>query len=96
MFVYQNGKMYVQDGGKLIGVEIYPDKVIKVSGTETTLDANARFYTPFEVRCQYNLDNGGEYIFPQEKKVEVVVEKGVEEHGTTGHSEIPVRKSHRK
>jgi hypothetical protein len=87
MFIYQDGKLYVQDGDTLIGVEIYPDSVIKVEGTETELKEKHQLLTPFEVRCKFNIKSLGSYIFPVDTTVivkkEVKETIGVDEDGRT-------------
>lgn len=77
MYVKQDGKFYIQDGDILVGVEIYPDKVLKVDGTETTLGESYQLLTPFEIRCKLNLDSGGSYIFPMPEKEVMEVDVNV-------------------
>lgn len=67
MYIYQGGKLYVQEEDHLVGVEIYPDKVVKVKGTETKMGDTYEVCTPYEVRCRFHLDEVP-YIFPQESK----------------------------
>lgn len=91
MYIYQDGKLYVENGrGKLIGVEIHPDKIIKVKGTETKLSDDYEVLTPFEVQAKFNIVNGEEYIFPVDKKEEVV------EDAPTVNIKSTTRKSSRK
>lgn len=73
MYVYQNGKLYRQNGEILVGVEIYPDHVLLIEGTETKLAEDYVLYSHYEVRCKFHIDTRP-YIFPQEKKEEVKVE----------------------
>lgn len=68
LYIYQNGKLYTQDGDKLVGVEIYPDHVIKVEGTETELAEVYDVFTPYEVKCKWHINEGESYIFPREIK----------------------------
>ena len=93
MFIYQNGKLYTQHGDKLVGVEIYSDKVIVVEGTETTLADSYETFTPFEVRCKWNIESGGCYIFPKD---EIEVKEKVEEIEPVKPVKRPYRKSTRK
>lgn len=72
MFIYQNGKLYVQDGNKFVGVEIYSDKITKVKGTEVTKNKNSKLLSHFEVRAKFQLDEKP-YIFPVEKESKVEV-----------------------
>ena len=72
MYVYQNGKLYLQDGEKLVGVEIYFDKVLPIKGTETKMGKLYELLTKYEVMCKFHIAENP-YIFPQEvKKVEEV------------------------
>ena len=73
MYVYQNGKLYRQDGEKLVGVEIYSDKVLLIEGTETTIAEEHKMYSHYEVRCKFQTD-AIPYIFPREPKEELKVE----------------------
>lgn len=91
MYILQNGKMYIESGhNKIIGVEIHPDKIITIKGTEIKLEGEYEVLTAFEVRCRYNLDAGDSYVFPVEKKKEVVDNEPVI------NTKKPVRKSTRK
>lgn len=76
MYIYQNGKLYIQKDNRLIGVEIYSDKVLTVEGTETELSENHERFTPFEVYCKFQIRNTP-YIFPRDtvKVDKKVVEK---------------------
>lgn len=94
MYIYQNGKLYVQDGDFLVGVEIYPDKVRLIAGTETTLDKDAQRLTYYEVSCKWNIRGGNAYIFPVEKNAEIPRE--VEVNDTVGKTKTSTRKSSRK
>lgn len=95
MFVYQNGKLYVQDGNKIVGVEIYPNSVKKVKGTETKQEKNALVLNHFEVQAKFQLKDKN-YIFPQEPKKEEVEVKGEVTDGTTSKTKATPRKSTRK
>lgn len=72
MFVYQNGKLYSQDGNKLVGVDVYSDNVLLVEGTEVEFDHTiGMILEPFEVRCKFQIEITP-YIFPREEKIEKV------------------------
>lgn len=64
MYIYQNGKLYVQKEEFLIGVEIYPDKVLEIEGTETELAEKYDVCTTHEVRCRFHIEEIP-YIFPR-------------------------------
>jgi len=88
MYVYQDGKLYSQLGeNKIIGVEIYPDKIIKIKGTEVEQRPESELMTPTEMKIRFQIVNGESYIFPREevKSSEPVIE-----------DEKPVRKRTRK
>ena len=88
MYIYQNGKLYVQDGDKVVGVEIHSHKVNRIAGTEDLISSDAIFLTPFEVQCKFHLDTT-DYTFPVEKKEVDVID-------TTSKVEKPIRKRSRK
>ena len=69
MFVYQNGKLYIQNGDKIVGVECYPDFIKKVNGSETKQSEDALILTNSEMMAKFNIMDAP-YIFPQEKKEE--------------------------
>lgn len=71
MFIRQNGKLYTELGdGKIVGVEIYPDLIKKVEGTEDVLGDRYEIFSATEIRIKYHIEDNP-YIFPVEK-VEVV------------------------
>lgn len=86
MYIYQDGKLYVQDGGHLIGVDITPDGVTKIKGTETKLADNHEVCSKYEVRCRFGLDENP-YIFPRETEVK---------HESVDNTQKPTRKYTRK
>jgi hypothetical protein len=71
MFVYQDGKLYVQDGEKLVGVEIYSDKIIKLKEFTVKKKKESKLLSHFEVVCKFQL-NEKAYIFPRDPKQEEV------------------------
>lgn len=64
MFVYQNGKLYVQLKENLAGVEIHSGEVSIIKSEKAKLDNKFELLTPMEVNARFH----GEYEFP---KVEV-------------------------
>lgn len=90
MYVYQNGKLYSQVEERLVGVEIYSDKVLLVEECTAELEADAILLTPFEVRCKFQIDITP-YIFPREIKEED--EKEVEENEPIKPAKRTSRKS---
>lgn len=98
MFIYQNGKLYVQDGDTLVGVEIHPDKIIKVEDEVATLSKSAMYLTLDEVIRKFQIRLGNSVTF--DKKVAEVVEVeeviGEEKNVTTDDVKKPTRKSTRK
>lgn len=92
MYIYQNGKLYIQSGNKIVGVEIYPDKIIKVAGTDTVKEPNAMILTAYEVRCKFHTDMEP-YIFPVEKKTtKAEVKEEVVKNDTSGKTSKTNRK----
>lgn len=92
MYVYQDGKLYAQEGDKLIGVEIHPDKVLRLKGTETKLSDSYEMLTPYEVQCKFQIVDGKSYIFPVEDNKDGEVLKD----DPTGTTKGTARKSTRK
>lgn len=64
MYVYQNGKLYIEVEEKLVGVEIYSDKTLLVEDCDSTF-IDGQILTPFEVQCMFNIKETP-YIFPRE------------------------------
>ena len=67
MYIYQNDKLYVEDGDMLVGVEIYPDCIKKVSGTDTKFADNFLCLTHSDVYNKFQIEITP-YIFPIDKK----------------------------
>lgn len=88
MYVYQNGKLYSQVEDKLVGVEIYSDKIILLEDCVDEIDIDAMFLTPHEVRCKFQIETNP-YIFPREIKEEVKLDGEVK-------AVKPVKKPSRK
>lgn len=57
MYVYQNGKLYRQVDGKLVGVEIYSDKILLVDNSNPVMEDDSLILTPQEVRCKFQIEN---------------------------------------
>lgn len=98
MYILQEGKLYIQDGDSLVGIEIYPDKVLKVKGTETGYVIPYQMLTPFEVRCKFQLNDGGTYIFPKEELTLIPsdTQNGVDKNVTVDSVKKPVGRPPRK
>ena len=93
MFVYQDGKLYVQDGGKLVGVEIYSDKIVKLKEFTVKQKKDSKVLSHFEVGCKFQLKDNT-YIFPRDEKQEDV--GGEVKDGPTPKVKTTPRKSTRK
>jgi len=63
MYIYQNGKLYLQEGEQLVGVNIDSDKVVSVEGSQTILADDFMSLTSYEVRCKFQLHRIP-YVFP--------------------------------
>lgn len=84
MYICQNGKLYTQlSDEKIVGVEIYSDKILQIDGTETTLDEEYLILTKREVQCKFHIEDEP-YIFPIEVEEMVVPKKVVEKNDTVG------------
>ena len=66
MYILQDGKLYIRNGEKIVGVEIYPDNIITVKGSETDLREYEEL-TVYEVYRKFNIDVEP-YVFPKSKK----------------------------
>ena len=67
MYVYQNGKLYKEIDGKLVGVEIYLDKgTVLLDGEVAEKSNNYELCTKQEVICRFHIDMDNPYIFPRE------------------------------
>lgn len=70
MYVYQDDKLYLQTVDKtIIGVEIHPNSVIQVEGTETEIKRGCELLTSNEVYARFGILHGNSYIFPKEEVV---------------------------
>lgn len=98
MYIYQNGKLYCEKNGKLMGVEIYPHKVVLVAHTKTEFLNKFSLLTTAEVFAKFHITDENPYIFPLDEVVVTrkTVEEKVEENGTIGHAKIPTRGRPRK
>lgn len=89
MYIYQDGKLYVQDGDVLVGVDVTPTGTTLIK-TEKSKFGNAyALLTPSEVRAKFNIISGESYKFPRTKKKEVEVENS----DTTRKTKSSTRKS---
>ena len=99
MYIYQNGKLYVEKNNKLIGIDVSIDSIVLVDCSETTKLESYSVLTFSEVIAKFNIKNGNSYIFPRPTVAEVVeVEEviGEEKYVTTDDVQKPTRKSTRK
>lgn len=64
MYIYQNGKLYIHEEKQLVGVNVYSDKVVKVTGTTAKLGKEYLLLTPYEVRKKFHI-NKQPYMFPK-------------------------------
>lgn len=82
MYYLIKNKLYIQNGDKLVGVNIDADQnVTHVKGTELKVK-DVLYSTPlthFEVQCKFGLLKGLEYKFPLEVKVDPEVDLKVGE-----------------
>lgn len=83
MYIYQNDKLYVQQGDNLVGVEIHSNEVILLKTEKSKLEKQFELLTPVEVHARFQ----GEYKFPK---------KEVVENETTGTVKTGSRKPRRK
>ena len=99
MYIYQNNKLYVQEGDTLVGVEIYPDKILRIDGETARLSKSARYLTLEEVikKFQINLGNTfGVVEKIEEEVVQVTEETEGEENVTVDNIKKPRRRANRK
>lgn len=76
MYIYQDGKLYAEiEDNKLVGVDVYSDKVLIVEGSESVLGEEYDILLPIEAKARFVVD-GKPYIFPREKKTEGEVKDG--------------------
>ena len=83
MYVYQNGKLYIQHGNDLFGVEIYPDEVVVLKDEKTVLGKEFELLTLVEVQARFHEG----YKFPK---------KEVKANVATGKAKTATRKSRGK
>ena len=77
MFVYTNNKLYLQDGDKIVGVNLDTRGSTVVKGTSLKFDYKEKYIilTPREANMKFQIASGGSYKFPVTKKKVVVSEK---------------------
>lgn len=99
MYIYQNNKLYVQEGDTLVGVEIHPYKILRIDGETARLSKSARYLTLEEVikKFQINLGNTFGVVKKIEKEVvQVTEETEGEENVTVDNIKKPRRRANRK
>jgi len=67
MFVEQDNKLYVEDKGKLVGINVGVNKISKVGGTTCSRKKNSHAMTASEMRARYNIGEESSYEFPKPK-----------------------------
>lgn len=65
MFCYQNGKLYFEKDGELVGVNVTPTGTT-LKGDKSTFSTGDRL-TYYEVKCCFGIFQGESYNFPTEK-----------------------------
>jgi len=68
MYILQDGKLYIRNGKKIVGVEIYSDFIKKVKGTETDEKPNRMLLSATDAWIKFNISEETPYIFPVEIK----------------------------
>ncbi len=68
MYIYQDGKLYVERKGGLVGVNFISDSAIEINGTQTKLGNNPLFLTHDELRLKFS---GQDVITHKEPIVEI-------------------------
>lgn len=63
MLFLQDGKLYVRAGEGFVGVNIHPDDIQRVAGTNTEA-VNYKQLTEIEAFCKFNVSAETPYIFP--------------------------------
>jgi len=69
MYVYQNGKLYIHESDKLVGVDFYPDKVLRLEDEVDEITSEAMFLTAYEVRCKFGISSDTPYLFPKVRDI---------------------------
>lgn len=78
MFILKDGKLYIQKGNKIVGVNVDPLNVVEVEGSECELKLPYKTLEPFEMRSKFNITEGTGYVFPVENE-EIIKSEVVEE-----------------
>lgn len=91
MYVIQDGKLYIQDGDMIVGVDVHPHIITKVEGTETTVSGNYKMFDGYEIKRKYHIVDGECYIFPRD--IEEIEENGVDINESIDNIKKPTRKS---
>jgi len=90
MFIYQDGKIYIQDDKGLVGVNIYSDKVLMIDTEKAKLKPTGVPYELWVLKLKFNITDDIAYIFPVTKK------KAGGDNDTVGTVKANTRKSSRK
>lgn len=90
MYIYQDGKLYVQDGELLLGVSITPFGNTIYKEEKAKLGDAYSILTPSEVRAKFQIDIGNSYEFPLKVVVEPKVE--VKKDDSVGKAKTTTRK----
>lgn len=99
MYIYQNNKLYVQEGDTLVGVEIHPDKILRIDGETARLSNSAMYLTLEEVIKKFQINLGktfGTVEKVAEPVVQVTEKPEGEENVTIDNTEKPRRRADRK
>lgn len=91
MFILQDGKLHIHNKKGIIGIEVYPDNIVEVKGTETKLKDSHIELSALEVWKRYNILESP-YIYPKPVKKETP-KKEVKDIGTVGKTKVTSGKS---
>lgn len=69
MYVYQQGKLYVQNEGRLVGVDVDSDRVYLLELETSNILDGAMYLTKDEVISKFGISKEVKYTFPSSKKV---------------------------
>lgn len=95
MYIYQNNKLYVQEGDTLVGVEIHPGKILRIDGETARLSKSARYLTLEEVIKKFQI-NLGKSFGTVEKVVEPVVQVAEKDEGEENVTVVNIEKHRRR
>lgn len=92
MLIYQDGKLYIEKGKSLVGVDIDSGKVSETK-EKATRKKSSRVVTLSDVRLKFNITEENPYKFPVTKKK---VTKGAKKDESTNNTKKSTGKSKRK